>query len=274
MEIVKPSAKILHMPDILQQMEYAGRVCTNTTEKASSETAVQFLRKRAEQQEWSVFEHAGVVADNRVTLDLLPEETPEFGLVMSRAVLGGVRCADAVKYCSKYRENIEGLLELTRDESLISVEVICSRAASQQLERHRNMSFCEQSLRYVKPASLTLVSWNPDRDKQIEAFTAATEAAMTCYISAVNSGCSLDDARKLLPLGIATRLVVTGQLSWWYDVFSKRYCTKASKETILLMQQIYTLMPDNLKQRSVSTGLAQQFAKADKFLEASYAKQV
>lgn len=228
-------------------------------------SALPFLQKRAKDREWSVFEHAAVIFNpDKIKFDLLPEETPEFGLVMSRAVLGDVRCSDVVQYCSKYRDNIEGLEELPRSKDTYTFIVTCSRATSQQMERHRNFSFCERSLRYVKLEDFAICVPKKD-DLDIE-FTMACENAYSVYSDLLRKGWSPDNARKVLPLCTETEVCVTAHLTWWYDMFSKRYHTKASNEFIKICQLIYKEMPEFFKERAEKTGLIEQFRKADTYI--------
>ena len=93
----------------------------------------------------------------------------------------------------------------------------------------------------------------------------AAETALDCYLELLDSGYSADDARKVLPLGTATHVVVTAQWSWWYDVLSKRYHKRASREMILLMQELYKLMPEQIA-RVVGNNLQMQFDEADRYV--------
>ena len=267
MLVKRPSATIVNEPDIFRQMEYAGRVCTNTLHRMAENKALDFVTKRAQAKEFSVLEHAGIDVTNEMPkLDLLDEDSPEFGLVMSRAVLGGIRCSDLAQYSSHHRDP-STWADLPRDHTILTFDITCSRATAQQLERHRNLSFCERSLRYVKLSKDTfeMCTADPESNSNNRSFMKAAETALDCYLELLDSGYSADDARKVLPLGTATRVVVTAQWSWWLDVLSKRYHKRASREMILLMQALYKLMPEQIA-HVVGNNLQKQFDEADRYV--------
>lgn len=270
----RPSVEKIYFEDPIQHIEYAARVCTNTEDKVSSgKESRDFVQKRIQTQEWSVMEHAGIdVAEHMPHLDKLSEMSPEFGLVMSRAVLGGIRLSDLMKYCSLY-STVDSLynndkFSLKRDKQLLSFLVTCSRATSQQFERHRNFSYCEKSLRYTKAKELSIVTID---EKELEKYKQSYEFILSNiqnkYEEFLESGMSRDEARKILPLGIETKFMVTGHITWWYDLLSKRYSKFASPDFIYIAQQLYEYMPDVLKARVNDTGLDKQFKKADEVVK-------
>ena len=106
---------------------------------------------------------------------------------------------------------------------------------------------------------------DPESNANNKAFMKAAETALECYLELLDSGYSADDARKVLPLGTATRVVVTAQWSWWYDVLTKRYHKRASREMILLMQELYKLMPEQID-HVVDDNMQKQFEEAARYV--------
>jgi thymidylate synthase (FAD) len=149
------------------------------------------------------------------------------------------------------RNHHESVLE----HSSISVRVVCSRACSHQLVRHRLASYSQESQRYVNydqkgfqficPPSVGLVTGEYDYtchptmycpqdwylkqgedDKLIERgcpseWLSALHYAKRGYLEA-SKHIKPEDARYLLPNATRTELVVTANLRMWRHIFRER----------------------------------------------------
>ena len=229
------------------------------------EEAEAFLKKRIEQNEWSVLEHAGVdIEQKHVDLSHDIEPTPAFGLAYARATLGGLRYSDIGQYSTEYAGVKVLTRELPRDTSLLTFHISCSIATARQLERHRNFSFCERSLRYVKVAPETFAACLEDV-ADLEHVAPVVDLALKKYAEMLDAGLSPDRARYVLPLCTQTEICVTGQVTWWVDLLSKRYHTKASDAFILLCQQIKEHLPEEAKSFFLAT-YGEQIKKADDYV--------
>lgn len=79
-----------------------------------------------------------------------------------------------------------------------------SRAAANQLARHRGASLSQESQRYVKALNAEFVYPNDN-----PLFAEAYKVSMQYYEKLLKEGVKKEDARFVLPNGIATRMVVT-----------------------------------------------------------------
>lgn len=253
MKLSQTKAELYWDPVTEKHLEHCGRLCYDSFNRTTETSAIPFLEDKVKLGHWAVLEHAGIdTTVNMPYLDKLKEDSPEFGLVMARAVLGGIRYSDLIKYSSKYDTFEKAINDknLKRDSYLYSFDIHCSRYISQQFERHRNLSYVERSLRFCKmtkdkfgvviPGAIK----DPELLKKMEVHI---EQSIDLYSYLCEQKCRKDDARSVLPLCTETRLIVTGQITWWLDFLIKRYTTVASHEMIKLCRDIYTQLPDTVK---------------------------
>ena len=109
-----------------------------------------------------------------------------------------------------------------------SFEVECSVAVLAQLTRHRHLSFTCQSARgcefdeMVLPKEI-IEKWNTTPG-------GIQPLVMGMYLAALEDGIAPQDARYLLPQGVKTKIVVTGNFRAWYEYLPKRLCKRAMPE--------------------------------------------
>lgn len=256
----EPKAILYWNNDVLKHMEYCGRVCYNSTDKRTEDSAEKFLDGIIKRGHLTVLEHAGVNVDSddfKFNFDLIKEDQPEFGLLMARANLGSVRYADMIRYDSRYT-TAASLKKLPRAADVLTFIVDASRSCTHQFVRHRNMSFCERSFRFVEPEKLEVILEEPPTTEQ----TKLLAESFRIYKESIKAGMSKDEARAYLPMCTATRLVATAQASWWLEFLKLRLHPAASKEIIRIADQIYLRCPDIIKKRATELGLDEQFQKA------------
>ena len=252
-------------------MEYCGRICYNSQDKMTENSDFKFLNGLVEKGHYAVLEHAAVdVRDNMPELDKLQDDSPEFGLVMSRAVLGEVRYSDLLRFSSKY-DTLEKAKELPVFDGLYSFEIHCSRNTSHQFERHRNASYCERSLRRFKWKSFddfeAVCPFKTNTIKQM-LWQRSCKESFDAYQELMKEGASPDEARSVLPSSTATVFVATMDLTWWLYFLSLRYETHASKEIQTIARQIYSQLPKEVHEAAEKTGMTEQFKKVDEVLDA------
>lgn len=252
MKLLNTKAEMLWIPTVSKHLEFCGRICYNSLDRITEDSSVPFVEHKVKAGHWSVLEHAGIdVSEEMPELDKLKENSPEFGLVMSRAVLGGIRYSDLIKYSSKYDTFQKALdANFKRDETLLSFDITSSRYISQQFERHRNFSYAEKSLRYVAIDADNFSICLPTTIKDeavLENLKKHVEDSVDLYKKIREAGNTKDDARSVLPMCTATRFVATGQLTWWIDFLTKRYDAAASKEMIKLCQYIFNELPESVQ---------------------------
>lgn len=265
MKVIEPTAKLYWSANILVHMEHCGRVCYNSYGKVSEGSAEKFLDGLIKAGHYSVLEHAAVSTSifEKDPPDKLKEDAPEFGLLMSRASLGSVRCSDLVKYWSKY--NTAGSLkELPRATDMLTFDITASRAFTHQVVRHRNLSFSQQSLRYCRLNKEDFQYVCPFKDDKKKAILESSiEQSLDAYKELLDDGANPDMARSVLPHCTATRIFVTGQATWWLEFLKLRFHKRASIETIKVAEQIYHLCPEIIRRKAVEElKLGDQFKEA------------
>ena len=265
MIVKKPTVKRIQFDDVLKHLTYCARVCTDTQAKTEDTDCAAFVEKLIKAGHMSCLEHAAVdISDKMIPLELLKDNEPSFGLVMSRAVLGSLRFRDLYEGTEAYRD-ITKWNELPRSPGLITFEVECSRVTSQQFERHRNLSFLERSMRYVTFKSVEDFEVVLPESVDDDSTRHSIECAIMDYRRLKDNKLSSDEARYVLPLCTATKLIVSGDLTWWLNFLELRYNKAASKEIITVARQIYEQAPWDLHEYVCNTPeLEEQFDDADK----------
>lgn len=114
-----------------------------------------------------------------------------------------------------------------------SFEVECSVRVLGQLTRHRHLSFTCKSARGSKFDVLEL----PHGDFAV--FKDLSGVAMIPYQKALEEGVPEQDAAYLLPQGVRTSIVVTGNFRAWFEYMPKRLCRRAMPEHRELAEQIH-----------------------------------
>lgn len=105
-----------------------------------------------------------------------------------------------------------------------SFEVECSVRVLGQLTRHRHLSFTCKSARGSKFDVLEL----PHGDFVV--FKDLGDVVMIPYQKALEEGVPEQDAAYLLPQGVRTSIVVTGNFRAWFEYLPKRLCRRAMPE--------------------------------------------
>ena len=256
----KPKAVLYWNTDALKHMEYCGRVCYNSYDKRTEASAEKFLDNCIQRGHFTVLEHAAVNIDDpsfKPNFDLIKDDQPEFGLLMARANLGSIRYADLIKFDSRYT-TAASLKNLPRAIDVLTFIIDASRSCTHQFVRHRNMSYCERSFRFVEPQKLEVVLDQEPTTVQQELLAKAFEV----YKESIKAGMSKDEARAYLPMCTATKLIATAQVSWWLEFLKLRLHPAASKEIIQIAEQVYQQCPEVLRKRATALGLDEQFEKA------------
>ena len=154
------------------------------------------------------------------------------------------RIAQAARTC--YQSD-SGVGDDAKDESLVrrlifsgheamlehaglTVEFLTDRGVANELVRHRVASFAQESTRYcnyskgkfdgeisvIAPETLMVPS------KAFQCWATACMEAEREYLAMLESGASVEDARDVLPLCLATHIVVTANIREWRHIFKLR----------------------------------------------------
>lgn len=133
-------------------------------------------------------------------------------------------------------------------------EIVCSRACSHQLVRHRSLSFSQQSQRYCNFSidkfghSVDFImpkfEGNLKVDKEIPeeaikgTYKEYFEQSEDVYFSLIDAGLKPEDARAVLPNAAATTIVITGTTNDWKKFIALRDDSHAQGEIREIAKQI------------------------------------
>ena len=108
-----------------------------------------------------------------------------------------------------------------------AVRVICSRAISHQLVRHRSCSFLQESQRYCRYDDEVVFVRPEWADGEWALFKAQCETSEMMYRARIAKGLSPQQARGALPNDTKTELIMYASLPEWKHIFKLR-CAKAA----------------------------------------------
>jgi len=105
-------------------------------------------------------------------------------------------------------------------------EIVTTRSIANEIVRHRQLSFTQESTRYVNYNKKPMLFINPSTDNVNEGcivdFYEACSAAYDAYTRLLTCAVKPQFARDVLPLGLATTIVVTGLDYAWRDFLALR----------------------------------------------------
>lgn len=109
----------------------------------------------------------------------------------------------------------------------ITVKFITDRAIANEIVRHRLCSFAQESSRYccykdgvefIEP----IFNHGEEHDQAFLEWSSLCSYAENAYTNMINSGCTPEEARSVLPLSTKTEIVVTANLREWRHIFDLR----------------------------------------------------
>lgn len=133
----------------------------------------------------------------------------------------------------------------------ITVRIVCDRAVANEIVRHRIGSYSQESTRYcnynlrgirfIKP-----FFFNED-DPSYRVWVSAMRACEKAYKKLIKLGATPEEARSVLPLSLATEIVITYNLRQWRHFFRLRCSPRAHPQmreiTIPLLKEFQRLIP-------------------------------
>lgn len=147
-------------------------------------------------------------------------------------------------------KNPSTLSDLIDKHTYITYKITCDRGVSHELVRHRRFSFAQESTRYVnyKNKDMQFIepadyhTWDEPAWREFER---ALEDAEIRYKSMINTGCTPQIARAVLPNAIKTEVVMTGNIENWKHFLDLRYYETTGKAHPD-MKRIATMIHDDL----------------------------
>lgn len=131
------------------------------------------------------------------------------------------------------QEQILKLPDLTKEEAhahlYLTALFTCDRGVTHELVRHRPASFAQESTRYcnyvkdkfgqeivcIRPIDYNVI--------QETIWLQAMEQAEKSYFALIESGCTVQQARGVLPTDLKAELVLTANLAEWQHIINLRY---------------------------------------------------
>lgn len=130
----------------------------------------------------------------------------------------------------------------------IAARVITDRAIANEIVRHRLFSFAQESTRYVnynKRGFEFIMPPNLDEDG-IAAVTQACFTSVAKYDELIKSGVKPEIARNVLPLCLATRLCIAGNIREWRHLFELRTSRDAHPQIRALFMPMLKELKDEV----------------------------
>ena len=120
-----------------------------------------------------------------------------------------------------------------------------SRAAANQLTRHRLASFVQESQRFVNVRDRGLVRPPSFTDAQWEKAASLHRTALELYEELIEEGVPKEDARYVLPIGTETRLVVSANFREWRHIIRLRGSPAAQWEIRLFAKKVLEILREH-----------------------------
>ena len=260
MKLIDSSFEILEqkpgLSGLYELITVAGYTCYKTEKEITKQSAKAFVNRMITSGHGAMLEHGSVYlkmawdqmnmnADEQVAsikymknpyskVNFFKEapltSCPEDREIMSAYVTTNYR----VIVENGWEEDIKNYLSnpTIYHEPRYTVRFICDRGVSHELVRHRVMSFAQESTRYCNYSQdkfgneLTFIkpSWYQDlnRLKAVGLLVDSFGDIENYYFELLNSGCTPQQARQVLPNAIKTEVVVTGFESDWVHFFNLR----------------------------------------------------
>lgn len=135
------------------------------------------------------------------------------------------------------------------EHSALSVEFTTDRAIANELARHRLCSFAQESTRYcnyskdkfgneltfVKPEWFDRFPIDKEYKYKVSLFRSLCDYSEAEYFALIKAGLKPEDARCVLPLSLATKLVMTTNYAEWRHILKLRTAKSAHPQMRALM---------------------------------------
>lgn len=284
MRIVPPSATLIEPElaglSVCQRIDRCASVCYQRNPKPTEEDAEAFCRHLIERGHFPALEFATIhlsmpwdYAEELVACKYLrAEHNIDGDLIVSGSIRAFMEAGveDAlteflahhfpVFFQSEDLEEFDGTdfvsdISFATDEipwqhKHVAVRVVCSRAISHQLVRHRPCAFLQESARFCKyDDGVTFIrpEWVISR-KHEDWFSWQCSISESAYLSRRREGLSPQQARGALNHDVKTELIMYASLPEWKHIFAMR-CAKAAdpemrRITVPLREEFKTEYPE------------------------------
>lgn len=130
----------------------------------------------------------------------------------------------------------------TFEHKVFSIEILTDRAIANEIIRHRHTAFTQESTRYVNMGKrgADFVLPHGLNDSQKDAVVDSYRKSYGAYLELLESGLLPQQARDVLPLGLATTMVMSTNITQWRNVFKLRCDAGAHPKVRSLMFAVLT----------------------------------
>lgn len=160
------------------------------------------------------------------------------GDISNTAILHNIADAARVCYHSEGGSSDEALVakliksqhEAMLEHSYMTVYFTTDRAVANELVRHRMASFAQESTRYCNYSKEKFYHevcfiapiWLEPTSPEFNAWAASCMEAEREYFEMLKNGATTEEARDVLPLSTATKIVVTANMREWRHILALR----------------------------------------------------
>jgi thymidylate synthase (FAD) len=118
----------------------------------------------------------------------------------------------------------------------VTATMVVSRAIADELLRHRLVAATVQSTRYCEMMDYVVSEELPEKTQEM--IKSVLNLEMQLYQSLLKSGLEKQVARSVLPMAVATKMVLTANLREWMHIIRLRTGRGAHPEMIELMKKL------------------------------------
>lgn len=257
MKIIEPEVTLLAETSPLKKVEIVGRVCTNSYDKMTNNSALPFCQMLYDRKHGTPFEHIRVIVPDSL-FDHIYYERNGRGI----ECIYGYKNRTGREYGQHYMNGrdflaiggmIEELVGLPESDDYATLHFVIDIGISRELCRHRQMSFMERSTRYVNLKDgiefIRPLPFEWAKDETDLRFCSWKNSCLTAeihYSIMSSNGCAAQESRSVLPLSTRTDLFMTGTYKQWNDVFALRLDKAAHPSMRYIMEQAKNLINDKL----------------------------
>lgn len=256
--------------DIIKHIELCGRTCYKSEDKITDSSAEKFVNMLKSNHHMSVLEHGTVYLTIPIDLHKTPQYVIEQSHIINHyqanpySIVNFNNEENTYYITTNYRVLIENGWEddftkyfwdspSEQHEQRYTFRITCSRAIANEIVRHRQMSYSQESTRYcnyskskfggeltfIKPEWLSENAFEVGNksgdvsylDKAESSYLNFLIDSEVSYLDLIKENIKPENTRGVLPLDLKTDLIVTGTKSQW-DAFFKLRCAKSAHPDI------------------------------------------
>lgn len=248
------------LESVKKHIELCGRTCYCSEDKINDTSAEKFVNMLKSNHHMSVLEHGTVYLDMPMDDNYSAMHNPYSVVNFYLDEDGFERIAMTTNYRVILENNLDEEFKLysisiptNYHEKRYTFRITCSRAIANEIVRHRQMSYSQESTRYcnysknkfggnltfIKPEWLSENAFEVGNksgdvsylDKAESSYLNFLIDSEVSYLDLIKENIKPENARGVLPLDLKTDLVITGTKSQW-DAFFKLRCAKSAHPDI------------------------------------------